>query len=1521
MDAGKKFGLNTHALTADDQGLIAMPKPLVAYVEQDHFVALIRADKEGVAYLCSDCGMWPGGRVSLTWKQWHSLNPGLYLALSKPGSLADGILSATLSAHPQRRNGVRVAYIGSLSGIKLSGAVLALPANSLRHIRPFLISGGGGAGNNPRSTAPHCLPFVSCPMAPSFFSCGAKGGPHVGDPVNLATGEEEYAPDPDLTVYNPHGPNVVWQRVYNSLRPGDGLYNAANFGTGWSYTYNERIIDAASTTQKMTQHPPVTFDYTTKLSSQYPSDPGIDPDATLPSGPNNPPSTPGTWQINNDASYDRSLIANSWANPNGWSVTFQGNSITVQPPAGANDSTTYKISFIPQPSSGLPTQACYFQIVSRQVTSYNLQAGAKYLMMPNGSRVAFSTPALPSSSQPVVHCTVAVGAPVTVDWDYDSAASAGHYIVTTGSRTKWVFTYPAVLSNSSGASSGDSLAYSLSQIIDRNGNSISFQYGASYRESLYSATLPSLTSITDDSTGVALLTVNPPGSPNNPISSITDVYGRSVYYSRGTYNNDQELSQVSQVVPAGTANPPMRWNYGYNAVGSFSGGFLTSISVPSPTGGSGTQTATLRYDPTTGGVTGLTDANGNTSSYTPVDASHVRTTITNAAGATVYTQVAGFDSNMNRTTVTDGTGAAIVSTSVYSDPNDPFRPSCITNGNGNQTLFSWDPYGNLLTETSPRGTLTTSNWDYSRFPLGEMTGVQEGMKSQATFDYYEPSGLVHDVSTPMPGTTGSAAIVTTTFVYDALGNVTTVTAPGNGTVGSITTTFNYTDDPGDNAHGVPALTGQVEALGQPLTVRDNLGKLTHLRYDVQGHLVTTYDALGNRTDANYVEPGQSVSLAGQLQGAAAPASGQTGSERASTQYAYLYPGGPLVGVTSYDESGNAIRQVVYSYGPEGETLAVSGSTEPVTDTYDALYRLNTLTDGGGHVTSYFYNAAGYLYQTVYPGAQATPPTAPLAAGHADTLTYPSYDADGNLLQRVDGNNVTTAYAYSDPESALTDVTYPAGTIGPVHYTFDAYGRCRTMADGTGSQTYAYGDDDELIGKSVTWTGLAAKTLTYGFNPDGSRQSMTADGHLFAYSYDGVGRMNGLAVDGANQASYAYQDNGWLQTKTLGSGDITTDTLDQQGRLLERSNTMAGGSPLSDFAIPRVGGYDGVGNRLSLTATIPGADPSYSGTTSYTYDYGQTASPQLNRSQLTRQTSTRATGTEVYNYDQTSFSGPGNSLGPGNATHYNPYDLSYNADNQISGNSYLSYDGNGNSTYYNNSTTNANGSQTLTYDPENRLTAYGTIQTDGWDGDGLRSWKQSSRGRTYFLYDGTTPVAEYDGAGTLTAQNVFGDDGLLSRFTPAGGRVFYSFDDQGSLAQWLSTGGTQTGTFVFDGFGTRTLGLFYTVDPWSFGAQAGYYTDTETWCCDAVLRPVPGAVPDARPAGVRGGRQPLYTQNNPVNEDDPDSFDRSGSLLVHGQGNYLIACVPMGQDINHIQNARVYYNSEGGLGDGADIDRT
>jgi RHS repeat-associated protein len=1661
MASGKTLGVSLHSVSADETGLKLLPKPLVAYVEHDHFVALVRADNAGVSYLCSDCGPWPGGRVNLTWKQWRALNPGVYAAVTKPGSLNDRLLSALpapkttekasglyakdLNAPVQdslAHNGlVQVSYSGGLKDLHLSERLhFAASLTALRgHVARWELDGWLGCG-----ASMFCLPCylqdVGLDPAP-IQALGAQPamafGPKSGDPVNLATGEEEYNPPADLTVYNPSGPAVTWQRSYRSLRPSDTSYESDDFGIGWTQPYTMQVSDAGST-QTLPQIPQAAA---TQLGAT-----GTDaPAAGL------------SWDI----LLNGSIVATS-ASTGGWTATFSGYGVpTLTPPTSSTVSTGYELRYnntytgnpasvlfdvvaaasVPQGKtstfapngSGAPGTGLTWDILVRgrlfasssasggwtvvpssngsALTSFTVTAppfanlgsytvrgkvnlypsgtatataafsvyavhyiatttGTKSVIMPNGAAISFMAPAVPTASTPRVQCSVQPGVPFLVEWDYASGVYGGYFTITYADRTQWITT------GFTGQYGAGSNRCFLSQIVDRNGNYILMCYGG-----LGTYNLPLLSAI-DNSFGIVLLSI---GRSGNAITSVSDAYGRSVFYQGGG-----ALTQVSQIVPTGTAvtSAPARYTYGYANVNNPEGlgfPFLHTITVPSPTG-TGTSTATINYTNGTGTVSSTVDANGNTRTYAQVNqdgtplgygsSNYTGVTVTNAAGATVYSYVSGADNNMNETSRTDGRTdgsghyTTYVSTKVFSDPNDPYRPSAVYDGNGSTavpsgtgpfvpqgrtatfapagntylsgvstwlvtlsgttiasgaspngwgvsyagsnltvgapagaavgsgyqvqyntntvggqqygpyatfsilaagtkppTTFTWDSHGNMVSRTSPRGTTTTYTYSYTNFGLGELMQVQEGTnlsapKAPTTYAYFEPSGLVQSMTAPLPGTTNSTSTVTTSYTYDALGNFLTVTAPGNNAATTITTTYNYTTD---GTYNPPA------AMGQPLTVTDNLGKVIHLRYDAQGNTLAVKDALGNETDYTYDirnAPLQTI----------LPATGQTGSGHGGSQVGYLYAEpsgfataqwpiaalqyGPAATATTYDEGNvGAIRQVVSAYGPEGETLSVSGSTEPVSYAYDAVYRLKTLTDAASHVTSYFYNAAGYLSQVVYAGAQATPPTTPLTAGHADTVTFSSYDADGNALSRTDGNNATTTYAYSDPESLLTTITYPTGTIGSVILGYDNYGRRSAMSDGTGSQSYAYDDDNDLTAKTVTWTGLAAKTLSYGFYNNGSRSSMNAAGRTFAYTYDGVGRLTGLTNDNSEATGWTYLDNGWLNTKTLANGVTTTDTLDQLGRLRDLVNKTSGGTSLSDFAVPATGGYDGVGNRLSLTATLNTsyAPASYSGTTGYTYDYGSTTA-SARRSQVTQEASTRGGSyTNAYGYDG------GTTGGPGNPTSFKGTANAFNTDNQVTNTGY-GYDGNSNPTTYK--------ASTLAFDPENRLTSYGTTQMDGYDGEGLRAWKQTggSTTRIYFLYDDNVPVCEYDYTGTLTATNTFETDELISRRSISGSATtFYTFDERGSVVQRMTSAGSVSSTDLYDSYGSRT-GTVSQPDPWGFAAQAGYYTDLEIGLLLLTHRfydPAMGRFLTHDPINYDGGINLYgYTQNNPINKDDP-----------------------------------------------------
>ena len=1015
--------------------------------------------------------------------------------------------------------------------------------------------------------------------------------------------------------------------------------------------------------------------------------------------------------------------------------------------------------------------------------------GALTLNYPNGATETL-TPVL-SGGTPTGAFTTVAGAPYSVTGISGSPSGTWQSVtITWKDQTKWKFTQHS-----------GTTTYALNQITNRTGQSLNFTWGSGR----------ALTQVTDAGSSTVLLTLA--YGTNGKLTTATDVYNRQVSYSftAGSDTTPATLQSVSQVVTSGTPNPPARWTYTYT---SDKGQQLYTITVPSPTG-AGNSTATINHN-AIGKVTSLVDANGNQRVYT-YNTGNTQIQVKDAVNNVALSWTQNFNTSGLNTGFIDA--ASHSTTIAYTDTNNPLKPTSVTDRNSHTTSYTYDTFGNVLTATSPRGVVTTYTWSYTNFALGRLTSIQEGTKPATTITYYEPSGLVQTITQPEPN--NGAGTTTTTYTYDSLGNLLTVIAPGNNTAGSITTTLNYTTDGGYS---------QSAKIGQPLTVTDNLSHTRHFRYDSQGRTTSTTDALGNQTVFSY-------NLVGQLLTTTLPATGQTGSGNSHITNAYLYVGGPLTSITFYDESNTQERQVSRTYGLEGEALTVTGSTEPATNTYDALYRLKTLKDGNNNTTTYAYNNIGKLSSITMPGSEV--------------IQLTSYDNDGNLLQRIDGNSVTTNYVYNDAESLLTNIQYPATTSLNVSFTYDGYGRQSGMTDSTGSQSYSYGNLDELLSVATTYTGLSAKTISYTYYPDGSRESMTTPAGTFSYNYDAAGRPTSVTNPFSETTSWSYQNNDWLQTQTLHNSVTATHTNNAIGQLTRLLNQI-GGTTISDFSNIT---YDGIGNRTSVTASIPGAT-SLNGTTGYTYD---------SKNQLSQETSTRNGGlTDNFAYDSA-----------GNPTTFKGQTRTYNSNNQQTGTGF-SYNNNGNPTTY--------GGSTLTFDPENRMTAYGSILTAGYSGNDLRAWKQNFGGRTYFLYDGFLPIVELDNTGAITATNTFGAAGLISRRIGSTSE-FYVFDDEGNVSETTNSGGNVLSSYLFNAFGD-SLGASQT-GPFGYRAQSGYYTDSETGLHLLTHRYYDssgGRFLTRDPIGYDGGINLYsYVANNPINSIDPLGLDPTMKLPSNPSG--------------------------------------
>ncbi len=1348
------FGFQPIVLTGKAEVVSKMPMPVIAHVEHDHFLTVIAASRSGVKYWCVDCG----GTRQVSWRQWAAMEPDVFVSAVKPDSEESVWIADAFEPEGSLFASISPAN-NPFAGLANSATVQWLP----------FLPDGIICGTRPEGLlCGDCAKGQTCPVA--------TGGPATGDPVNVATGGEEYKPAADLTVYNPTGPSVAWGREYHSL--GNPVENG--FGTSWTHTYN--------------------------------------------------------------------FVVNEWE-----STT----------PGGVE--------------GGGPT------------TNYHVD-----LILPNSAHIGFSLPSgtsKPTSSSPgpITLVPNEQGAAYIVKWQYDATAGGDLFEIQgadeTVFRTTLAESYPASGQPTSPYVKAGAI-YRLARITNKPGNYITLDYEDKTTRSLLVAdgsggsttrtyTLRNLKTIRD-SAGSPLLTLATDSNGN--FVSASDRYSRSVYYSVEIFANANVtaagaptqvfgLTQASQIVATGTSSPPTRYQYTYALTGNSDGTeqipTLKTISVPSPTG-TGMSTATINYN-ADGRVTSLVDGNSNTVAIIN-DPSINRAEIQfkDPSATVVEKRFLDFDAKMNLTQVRDASGT-VVSTKSFSGTN-PYKATAVTDATSHTWNYSWDQYGHLLTTETPRGITTLATYDYSVFPMGRLVSIQNGTMSgtsftgtqtSTTYTYYT-NGLLNTVNAPIPGEVNTGNHQTTTYSYDSLGNITSIVTPGNNAETAHTTAFNYTTD---------GSYSQSAAIGQPLTITNSNGEVTHMRYDARANTTSMWDALGNTSTYSF-------NLANQQTDSYLPVTGNTGTGNARNQQVFLYTGGPTSQTNAYNESGTLVRQTNLSYGAEGELLSRTGSTEEASFTYNAAYRMKTLRDGAGstHQTTYTYNTKGQVTQIDYPGN---------TGGTSDRVQFTSYDNVGRLTGRTDGRGITTTYDYTEPDGQLHSVSYSNGAS--VAMAYDSYGRVTSVTDSSGVGGSSYDDLGNVTSSTRTYTGLPTKTLGYAFYPDGSRQSMTLPGYgasgsyptqTWSYAYDKAGRYTSMAAvrnttpsaTNVVQVLSTYYGNGWQNTRTTqrwnGSawvnGEAATYQYNAVGMLTSLSNTALAEN---QFA------YDGVFNMTGFTVSgIPSPATSMNGTVGFQYDGNVNGSS--NRDRLTQETSSRFGGyTENNAYDSA-----------GNPTTYRSSSgIAYNGNNQRTGTGYA-YDGNGNPTTYRGSTS--------AFDEENRMltTALGGTYSYGYRADGLRAWKKeaSYQPKTYYLYDQGNIVCELDASGNCTKNNYFAPDGLIARHIGTSLGI-YSFDHQGNVVRVNDAGSTDI-RFSYNAWGQvnqiiPSYGWGSSFTNHTYNARWGYYRDNNGlyYCQHRYYDPQNGRWVTRDPIGYGGGANVYgYCRSRSVLSTDPEGLQAASA---------------------------------------------
>lgn len=777
--------------------------------------------------------------------------------------------------------------------------------------------------------------------------------------------------------------------------------------------------------------------------------------------------------------------------------------------------------------------------------------------------------------------------------------------------------------------------------------------------------------------------------------------------------------------------------------------------------------------------------------------------------------------------------------------------------------------GLMLSTTGPRNDLVqTTTYQYylddtAQWRHGDLKSVTDALGHVTTVASYDgagrptrtidANGVITDlVYTPRgwlrartvrANADGSSASndALTTIAYTGYGNVDTLTDPSG-----LVTTFVY-----DNAH---RLTDIQDAAGNRIHyVLDAAGN--HLQEQVLNPSGTVVKGVTRA----YSPLGRLISLTDGLNHVIVDAS-VSGSYDGNGNLVQSLDGLGVQTKASYD----GLNRLIGAIQDAGGKSAATHNTQTVTQ-YDALDRIEGISDPEGLATTYARNAFGDVLDQVSPDT-----------GHSSA----GFDAAGNATASTDARGIAVSYTY-DALDRRTSATYPtAGDNVSWHYDepdsvtgcvgSSSIGRLTRIVDAASTTTYCYDKRGNVTQKSQT-LGTQTDTTSYTYTRADRLDTMTyPNGGMLTYSRDYRGRIVSILFSGPGVGRTVVQDVTYLPfgpvaSYRLGNDQIVTRTYDANFAVTDVT------SPVLNLHFAR----DVMGNLVSLGAAA-GATPA---TESYSYD-------PLYR--LTSVNDASGTAIEAYTYNKTgdrlSKAAPGKATGPYGYQAGTHWLTSIGTDSR-------NYDANGNTA----GSTTAGDALGYGYNGRNRMTVVqrngATVGTYVYNDLGQRVSKTvtiPATSTTRFAYDessqllgeyGATsrdtiwldslPVATVDGTGSTSTFGYIHADALGTprAVTDANGATIWVWAFQGNPFGEASptSGGSYTLNLRFPGqYYDAESGLNYNVNR-DYDVATGRYIQSD-------------------PIGLEGGSSTYgYVGGSPLTEFDALGLSKGGKQNLNTEG--------------------------------------
>jgi len=193
----------------------------------------------------------------------------------------------------------------------------------------------------------------------------------------------------------------------------------------------------------------------------------------------------------------------------------------------------------------------------------------------------------------------------------------------------------------------------------------------------------------------------------------------------------------------------------------------------------------------------------------------------------------------------------------------------------------------------------------------------------------------------------------------------------------------------------------------------------------------------------------------------------------------------------------------------------------------------------------------------------------LPLGQEETFTY---NQGGLKDTQTDFNGETTIFDY-DEHNRLQVATYPDLTTET--FTYNTVGQRKTVKDTrNGVTVYTY---DPLRGRLESVENPDGTVLSYQYDFNGNRISVTAPSGTTAYTFDALNRIETVTDPDGNETGYTYALNGKQHTVSYPNGTWAEYFYDSNGRLIKLENKKSDNTVVGSYEYE----LDNVGNRLSV----------------------------------------------------------------------------------------------------------------------------------------------------------------------------------------------------------------------------------------------------------------------------------------------------------------------------------------------------